>query len=526
MTKNLDDMNFEKNSNGNIINNDSNREKMLDLLDTTGKGFCLAKWTQVTMHLGVGLTHSCHHPGAHSIPLDELETNPGALHNTKFKKERRKEMLSGKRPAECDFCWRIEDNTKEFSDRVYKSLDAYSVYDHDIIKQMTGEEDIFPRYVEVSFSNVCNFKCSYCGPTFSSKWVEEIKSKGPYTNSVDGMQFNYIKNVQLTEREENPYTDAFWKWFPEAVTHMHTFRITGGEPLLNKNTMRVIDYLLENPHPNLEFAINSNGNPPFKIWEEFTQKVSRLMSEGRIKKFTLFTSAESVGKQAEYSRFGMNWEDFQYNIDYFLKNTEGTRVGFMAAFNILSLPTFIDFLKYILNLKRTYNKSGFYSWLEECGLDTEGIIPYGDGKRYIDRENDKIGNNANRVGVDIPYVRNPDFLDCKIASIELIEKYLLPATEFMFRNQSAADWDSMIGFENWEAAKLKRILVDVLCKIKNNRNPDETSTDESIAKCRVKFIDFVNEYDNRRNTNFLDSFPEFSNFVELCKMEKIKYTNE
>ena len=31
-------------------------------LNKVGCGFCLAKWTQVTMHLGLGMTHSCHHP--------------------------------------------------------------------------------------------------------------------------------------------------------------------------------------------------------------------------------------------------------------------------------------------------------------------------------------------------------------------------------------------------------------------------------------------------------------------------------
>jgi len=44
---------------------------------------CLAKWTQVTMHLHNGHTHSCHHPAPHFIPLDELKDNPHALHNTK-----------------------------------------------------------------------------------------------------------------------------------------------------------------------------------------------------------------------------------------------------------------------------------------------------------------------------------------------------------------------------------------------------------------------------------------------------------
>ena len=48
---------------------------------------CAAKSTQVTLHLGTGMTQSCHHPASHKIPLVELKRSPTALHNTEFKKE-------------------------------------------------------------------------------------------------------------------------------------------------------------------------------------------------------------------------------------------------------------------------------------------------------------------------------------------------------------------------------------------------------------------------------------------------------
>ena len=123
-------------------------------LDKVGCGFCLAKWTQVTMHLGTGMTHSCHHPVQHKIPLSELRHNPSALHNTKFKKKRRKEMLEGKRPSECNYCWNVEDNSKAFSDRVFKSSEPWSIDQFDKIKSLKWDEDYNPRYLEVSFSNV------------------------------------------------------------------------------------------------------------------------------------------------------------------------------------------------------------------------------------------------------------------------------------------------------------------------------------------------------------------------------------
>ena len=86
-------------------------------LNSVGCGFCLAKWTQVTMHLHNGMTHSCHHPSPHKVPMIELETNPTALHNTNYKKNVRREMLTNKKPQECGYCWNIENNSKSYSDR-------------------------------------------------------------------------------------------------------------------------------------------------------------------------------------------------------------------------------------------------------------------------------------------------------------------------------------------------------------------------------------------------------------------------
>ena len=78
-------------------------------LNAVSSSFCLAKWTDVTIHLESGTTHSCHHPAVHEISLEELKNNPSALHNTQFKIEQRKKMLAGERPAECEYGGKIED---------------------------------------------------------------------------------------------------------------------------------------------------------------------------------------------------------------------------------------------------------------------------------------------------------------------------------------------------------------------------------------------------------------------------------
>ena len=103
-------------------------------LNSVGQGFCLAKWKQVTLHLHIGQNHSCHHPGLHKIVPEELEGNPSALHNTKYKKELRREMLQGIKPNECDYCWKVEDSSNEFSDRTFKSAEEWALPYYEEIK--------------------------------------------------------------------------------------------------------------------------------------------------------------------------------------------------------------------------------------------------------------------------------------------------------------------------------------------------------------------------------------------------------
>ena len=77
------DIKLLKDKNGELTSDPSNVENVQKLLNNTGCGFCLAKFTQVTMHLGTGHVHSCHHPKMHKIPLDELKEDYRALFNTK-----------------------------------------------------------------------------------------------------------------------------------------------------------------------------------------------------------------------------------------------------------------------------------------------------------------------------------------------------------------------------------------------------------------------------------------------------------
>src|SRR6056300_1091531 len=120
-------------------------DKVKETIDTVSPSFCAAKWYNATVWLSNGRTASCHHPEAHYIPPREVFKNHTALHNTEFKKQRRKEMLEGVRCEECSYCWRVEDADPDVhSDRIFKSA-IYTDEEIQEIKNIGWEADVNPK---------------------------------------------------------------------------------------------------------------------------------------------------------------------------------------------------------------------------------------------------------------------------------------------------------------------------------------------------------------------------------------------
>lgn len=439
-------------------------------LDQIGPGMCLAKWKQVTIHLPTGHTHSCHHPKTHVIPIDEIKRNPSALHNTSFKKSLRKEMMTGERPSECQYCWNVEDGTDRddvFSDRVYKSGDPWAHPYVDEVLDAGWEKDVDPSYLEISFSYGCNFKCSYCSPEISSKWMEEIKEYGGYPTHLTYnhlKQFEHDQKMPIPEREENPYVDAFWQWWPTMYPSLHTFRITGGEPLMTKHTFRVLDYIIANPNPNLELGINSNLGVPKKLIDEFIAKIKIIHEKKAVKSITVYTSCEAEGARAEYIRFGLDYWEWLDNCHLLLTQSPLTNLIVMSTYNALSVTSYDAFLYDFLNLKKQYTTSD--RW----------------------------------VGIDIPYLRNPEWMTMSILSDDYLAR-TAKSLEFM---QANSTW-----YTEYEISRMQRVYSLFESQL-NNPMPE-------LGIWRKDFVLFVDEHDRRRSTNFLDTFPEMLPFYELCK---------
>lgn len=442
--------------------------------DNLGPALCLAKWKQVSLHLPTGLNNSCYHPPLHEIDADALVDNPGALHNTDHKKAQRVIMLKNEKPGECSYCWNIEAHG-QLSDRHYRSGEPWAASDYEVIKNSTGEEnDIIPSYVEVNFNHACNLACSYCSPQFSSTWQAEVDKWGGYPTSTihnDSSHFTG-RNRPIPSRDANPYVDAFWQWWPELYPQLKHFRMTGGEPLMDKNTYKVFDYVLALPNPELHLNVTSNFSVEDALMEKYLGYVKQLCNT-QIEHFMQFVSLDTGNsKHAEYIRHGMNFSRVANNVDRFLTEIPyRNSLTFIITMNNLSVLGIQKQLDWILDLRK------------------------------------KHSTTYQRVWFDTPLLRQPKWQSLQILP-EVYVGVLERVADWMELNLETAE-KPFQGFKDYEVQRMRRDIdwMREGC----NLDPDY------VKLQRADFYRFFNEHDKRRKTNFLETFPEMREFWNECK---------
>jgi hypothetical protein len=297
--------------------------------------------------------------------------------------------------------------------------------------------------------------------------------------------------------------------------------MTGGEPLMDKNTFRILDYVNSNPHGHLELSVTSNLCPPDqKLFENFVNKIKDIEKtrtyedkenlnpftdnywyvDKGFKHFWLYISLDSTGTQAEYIRNGLDYQRLIDNTKTFLQETKYSTVSFINTFNILSVPNLRSFLELILELRKEFgwkNQQEFDISPEETEDEKNNGIVH---KKYKQEK-------FQRIFFDIPLLRYPDWFSVQIATPELIDK-VRSCLEFMENHIQDENYGKTFeGFKPHEVSKLKRNLAVM----------EQSLNKEELCINRKRFYQFIEQYDGRRSTDFLETFPTMKNFWKICK---------
>jgi organic radical activating enzyme len=440
------------------------------VLDQLSSSFCAAKWYNATIWLGSGMTTSCHHPPAHLVDINQVAVNPRLLHNTDQKKDDRKKMLAGERPAGCEYCWKIEDMGRDaVSDRVYKSK-IYPIEALYEAQKTDPNQDVNLRTLEISFDRTCQFACSYCNPAFSSSWVRDIHQRGAYTGLVSDGRNHFTHEHSSSQlysvNQVNPYVEAFFEWW-ETDLHktLQELRITGGEPLMSGHTWKLIEWFKQNQgRSNTRLAINSNLGFSTERLTEFVEAIRPLPH------VEVYTSNEAVWHQAEYIRDGLDYQQWYNNMHTLLSSGTVKAVHSMCTINALCLDSLKNYLYHLLELKQQYGRD--------------------------------------RVNFTLNILRFPSFQSALVLPDDIRTDYRIRLEEFLSRNQHNPY------LHEHEINHLKR-LIDYLDVVKT---PHSEAFD--LPRLQNDFRQFYSQYDRRRNKDFGKTFPKLKEWYDSIQLQQ------
>ncbi len=286
---------------------------------TKSSTFCLAPWVNVLIapNGDVFTCYEAESPEGNTI-LGNLNNDDfdSIWNNTAYKKIR-KEMVEGNKVKQCANCdikeslktissLRIEYNTSKYFEHVFKNDKP----------DYTLEGTINPIILDLSFSKKCNLKCRICNSYFSSSWSKELKEEKPLLDE------NVILNKII------PMLDK-----------VKEINLAGGEPLLNKNSQKLLEVLISKQMTNLLLKYNTNGtvinNKILETWNQF-------------KDVFVTISLDGYGKIAEYSRKGSSWDNIEKNINLIKKQSSHVKLTSYSTISIFNIFHFPDYIKYVL----------------------------------------------------------------------------------------------------------------------------------------------------------------------------------
>jgi sulfatase maturation enzyme AslB (radical SAM superfamily) len=284
---------------------------------------CRSKWSWSTLYLNQGTTSSCHRASTSIIP-EKFED----FHNTPVKVKDRSVMLQSLWPGNgCEYCRDIE-HSGGISDRMFQNQ-IPEVYPKELDQDNTLIT-VNPVVLEVFFSNTCNLSCIYCNAKVSSSIQAENKKFGGAI--LPELDFEYIDN---TYHELVP---KFWSWFETNSLSLQRLQILGGEPFLQPDVLKLIEYFEQHPHPNLEFNLVTNLILPTKVIEPILEKLRDLKQQNKLKRIDIQVSIDCWGQSQEYIRHGFSLDIFDRNMELLI-NTSAFRIGLLSTITSLSIPS-------------------------------------------------------------------------------------------------------------------------------------------------------------------------------------------
>lgn len=239
---------------------------------------------------------------------------------------------NGIKHTHCSFCWRQET----------AGIMSW--------RQIGNQMSIDCKNVEIYLDNTCDQACVYCSPKYSSMWAQEIKKHPEVAYYVNDEKYDVKKEHYNHLPKILNYIEDLGKAATDSV--LVAINILGGEPLLTSAVKKdVISDIIEAFYKHassdkcLHITIVTNGNTPDHVIDKTIDLLKQNKAKYKNLSLIVNLSVESLGSNAEFVRYGLDWKQFKKNLYKWL-TLDFCTVGFSMAVNMITWKTTPDFLKW------------------------------------------------------------------------------------------------------------------------------------------------------------------------------------
>ena len=283
---------------------------------------CILPWNHIFGGLLGNYHLCCHAEYQDSAPiLGPASYSITQVWNGEPLKKVRKQFLAGDIPAVCKkVCYDreaigVKSNRNSVNERFENQKHLQDK------TQEEGSLPSMPTYMDIRFGNLCNFKCRMCGPESSTSWYKDTKLS--FSKTVDP----YTKN------------EALWEDMPNIIPHLTDVYFAGGEPFVQDGHYKLLQLLINSPYSK-NIKLQYNTNLSYTKYKKF----NLLEMWKNFKDVSLWPSIEGYRAQAEFSRKGLNWNNFEKNVNHYKKHIK-TFSSVISIYSITSMPDLIIWFK-------------------------------------------------------------------------------------------------------------------------------------------------------------------------------------
>lgn len=296
------------------------------------KKFCILPWIHLHVLPDATVIPCCMSPYDSAYGNGTTESLEQIWNSGKFKELRRK-MMDDIPSEGCSRCYNLESSGFESPREYFNSVFS----NHLTVVLKTNANGSIPatsfKYIDIRFSNLCNFKCRGCGPTLSSSWFDDYQRL--YNRNSDQAK---VKSVSAN-------APNFWEEIKTIIPQAERIYFGGGEPLITKEHFEVLKLLETLEMFDTTLAYNTNlshlnysGFNLYEIWSKF-----KIVSLG--------ISIDDIGKRAEYFRHGTNWKVIEQNLLKIAANYSHVKCYVNCTVNIMNVFYLPEIYNYLLEQK-------------------------------------------------------------------------------------------------------------------------------------------------------------------------------